>query len=251
VLESLLQLLRRQAAERATSPLMGSFLISWAVWNYKFIVILFSSATVLRTFELIHLVAFPDVASILTRGLLFPAFTAAAYIFVYPYPAKFVFEFSRRRQKEISDIKRKIEDETPLTIEESRRLRLSVLRLEEEFSQQLARKDAELESLRERIEALSKNGPRKNIQTGDLEEGLRIEASQVQILRSLNELSGEASERDLLKRSKETKIRTEYDLGELVRLELLSKDYRQSVKDFVYEFTHRGRSHFLALETPR
>ncbi|HEY8095736.1 MAG TPA: hypothetical protein VIE65_06515, partial [Methylobacter sp.] len=48
----------------------------------------------------------------------------------------FVYAFTRNRQKEIHDIRRRIEDQTPLTIEESRKIRSDAIRKEDEHSQE-------------------------------------------------------------------------------------------------------------------
>lgn len=54
MLEDLLKAAREQAADRLTSPLIGSFIVSWCLWNYRFLVILFFDATVSQTFRLIE-----------------------------------------------------------------------------------------------------------------------------------------------------------------------------------------------------
>jgi hypothetical protein len=48
---------KAQLSERIASPLIGSFVISWCLWNYKFLVILFSASAfmwpVRETFSLV------------------------------------------------------------------------------------------------------------------------------------------------------------------------------------------------------
>lgn len=109
--------------DRLSNPLLGSFILSWCLWNYKFLVILFSAASVTTTFKLVDSTAFPDTYTVFTQGLAFPMLTAMAYIFIYPYPAKFVYGFTGRRQREINELRRLIDNETPLTLEESRAIR--------------------------------------------------------------------------------------------------------------------------------
>lgn len=68
LLDDLLTSAKQTLVERLASPLLGSFAAAWCVWNYKFLVVLFSSAGVSQTFALIEKFAFPDAWSILIRG---------------------------------------------------------------------------------------------------------------------------------------------------------------------------------------
>lgn len=49
MLKEIVDAAKEQASERLASPLTGSFTVSWAPWNYKSLVILFSAASVSRT----------------------------------------------------------------------------------------------------------------------------------------------------------------------------------------------------------
>lgn len=244
--EQVIKSVQAQISERTASPLMGSFLLSWCLWNYKFLVILFSSASVSRTFDLIETVAFPNLSVILLKGVLLPAMTAAAYIFLYPYPAKYVYEFSRMRQKEINDIKRRIEEETPLTIEESRKIRAELARIEAEHSEQRDRKDREIERLKAQLNPPRAEDGNRGLVDEPSEEVRSIEPSQLFMLRLVEKLKGRAPEKTLLQRSTQSQVKTEFDLGELVQQSLLKRNYRGDAQDYVYEFTQAGRSYLLA-----
>nr|AEK77419.1 hypothetical protein [Stutzerimonas stutzeri] len=203
--------IRSQIDERLSNPLAGSFLISWCLWNYKFFVILFSSESVVKTFELIEIIVFPDVKVMLLKGLLYPAITSAIYIFLYPYPAKYVYEFSRKRQREIAEIKRRIEEETPLTIEESRRIRAELARIESEHTEQLDKKDREIERLKSQLSshesAKTNDSPKAPLKTQTT-----IEDSQLEILRLIEKHDGKRRRRALLKESEHSQVKTEFDL---------------------------------------
>ncbi|MDX1366806.1 hypothetical protein [Pseudomonas sp.] len=238
--------IKNQIDERLSNPLAGSFLLSWCLWNYKFFVILFSAENVIKTFELIDIIVFPDIKTTLLKGLLYPAITSAAYIFLYPYPAKYVYEFSRNRQREISEIKRRIEEETPLTLEESRRIRSELARIESEHTEQLDRKDREIERLKlQPANNESDHTIDKPTQAAPQAEEPLVE-SQLRILRHVEKLDGKAPEKKLIQISSESQTKTEYDLGELVNKGLLSRNFRGAANDYVYTFTHSGRSYLLA-----
>jgi hypothetical protein len=99
MLEHFFEPVRDTLQERLASPLLASFTASWCLWNYKFIVILFSANSVERTFQLIDEVAFPDIPTILTKGVLYPTIAACIYIFLFPYPTRWVYGFTKRQKK--------------------------------------------------------------------------------------------------------------------------------------------------------
>lgn len=183
--EELVKAIQSQVKERLISPLMGAFVVSWGLWNYKFLVILFSEESVRRSFQMIDELAYPYWWSFLVCGIVAPLATALIYIFVYPYPAKYVFQFTRKRQRELLEIKREIEDETPLTIEESRRIKRDLAKLEEDFNAQLDKKESEVARLKEEVASL-----REQNQDGQVvaDASVRSEAANVESAESLSEM---------------------------------------------------------------
>ncbi len=122
-MEDILKSLQQSLAERFSSPLLSSFLIAWAGWNYKFVMIVLSANTVTTTLDLIQRVAFPDWQAMLFRGAILPLASALLYILGYPYPARWVNGFVLRQQRANNKQRSQIEEETPLTLEESNALR--------------------------------------------------------------------------------------------------------------------------------
>lgn len=147
MLDDFIRSVNSQINERFSSPLLGGFLISWCLWNYQFLVILFSENTVTETFFLIQSIAFPDRVAIFLSGFLYPLITTLIYVFIYPYPAKFVYRFTQQKQKEINEIRRQISNETMLTLEESRALRKSVDERIQEQMERFDKKERENEEL--------------------------------------------------------------------------------------------------------
>lgn len=123
MLESLGKSISTIVDERLSSPLVSSFVIAWCLYNYKFLVILFSSASVSDTFRLIHEVSFPNYWIVFRDGFGVPLVATAIYIFLLPFPAKYVFEKWRRTQKEINAIKNRIDGDALLSLEDSRAMR--------------------------------------------------------------------------------------------------------------------------------
>ncbi|MDZ7663598.1 hypothetical protein [Thiohalophilus sp.] len=127
------------------------------IWNYKFLVTIFSSLRVDEKFTYISTFLYPDIYKCLLIGAIYPLVTAIAFIFIYPYPAKLVYSFARERQKELKEIKQRIEDETPLTHEESRKIRRKMAVLEIEHENEIERKNAEIQRLKDLADELSRD----------------------------------------------------------------------------------------------
>jgi hypothetical protein len=225
MLEEIITAAKEQAAERLASPIIGSFAVSWCLWNYKFLVILFSQASVSVTFALISKLAFPDTWSIAMRGVVLPLVSAAAYIFLYPYPAKFVYGFTRRRQKELNELRQEIEDETLLTREESRVLRSEALRADIAHREEMDRLNAELATAKAEIARMASAPSPSPAPEAPSPIPRRLTGSQSEMLQKLLGVGGRMFENALISRKGPEKVQGEFDVGELLRLELVDKQF--------------------------
>lgn len=249
MLDEIFQSAKQSLLERLSSPLLGAFVLSWCAWNWKFLVILFSDASVSGTFALVDQIAFPDYSAVLLRGLLFPLASACVYIFLYPYPARFIYEFSLRRQREINQTKQRIADETPLTLEESRRLRAEYVDNERRHVELVQRLNDEIARLNEALEARGKKDELTPL-TGAEKFYDKLDESQLELLRLLEKTGGESTESDLVKQSTETRVKTEFNIGELERRRLITKNYSNRVRAQLVAFTHEGRRVLLESQRP-
>ncbi|WP_312259937.1 hypothetical protein [Limnohabitans sp.] len=231
---------KAQLSERIASPLIGSFAISWCLWNYKFLVILFSYASVSHTFVLVDTIVFPSIWSLIFNGVLFPAATTFAYIFVYPYPAKYVYEFTRHRQKEINEVRQRIEDETLLTIEESRKIRAEVIQTEKAHQEIVDRLNGEISRLK--LE-MTNGQPEPPTVPPAVDESSKeaVTPTQLAVLKLLENAGGKMDENILIQFSNESKVKTEFDLHELVKLEMINSRTDMRTGKVTYEFLHEGR----------
>jgi hypothetical protein len=151
MIDELVKTVRLHLSERLTSPLMGAYIVSWCLWNYKTILVLLSAEPVLDKFRILHDVVYPDWQHIVGPGLLLPLVMCLVYLYLYPYPAKAVYVYTRKRQREILEARRKSEDETPLTIEDSRKIKDQLAKAEIAHYEEIDRKDAEIERLKVQI----------------------------------------------------------------------------------------------------
>lgn len=147
--------LKASLYDRMVSPLFGAFLISWCLWNYRFVLVLFSSMKIDKKFTYIDQILYPHQFpySLYEFFPLFvgPLLAAILFIILYPYPAKWVYRYARTRQKELKEIRQKIEDETPLTIEEAQKIRKNHLLAQMEFQKDLDQKESEITRLKKLV----------------------------------------------------------------------------------------------------
>jgi DNA-binding MarR family transcriptional regulator len=107
--------------ERTTNPLTSAFVLSWALWNYKFFVLLFSDESPSSTFAAID-VLYPRPDIYFRGGFLYPAITALIYVFIYPYITEKVVKFYRKRQVSIANTLKVVEEQRVRTVAEVTRM---------------------------------------------------------------------------------------------------------------------------------
>lgn len=117
--------LRMYLNERIASPLLGSLAISWCIWNYKFILLIFSSLKYQDKLRMISIL-YSDHYDLYVTGLLFPLLTSLFYLFIFPYPSKFVYSHSLSHQKRLNEIKQEKENQQLLSLERSLEIRAEV-----------------------------------------------------------------------------------------------------------------------------
>lgn len=251
MLDDLAKTVKAQLYERVSSPLLGAFTISWIAWNYRFLLVLVSSMPIAEKFAYIDNNIFNSYQNIFLHGTLYPLITTLSLIFIYPFPAKFVYEYWRTRQRELKEVQQRIDDETPLTREEARELRHEAIKARIEFEQELGRRSDEVAKLKETIKELqpiansspikqAKAAQQKKVETNSA----ALDDNQVQMLKSIAESSNGLRVTDLIPSSGNEKIRAEYNLGELEAKAYASRDF-ESGRGYVISPTHSGRSYLI------
>ncbi len=254
MLDDLAKTVKAQLYERASSPLLGAFAISWIAWNYRFVLVLLSSMPAAEKFTFIDANIFNSYQAIFLRGTLYPLFTTLALIFIYPIPAKFVYEYWRRRQRDLKEIQQRIDDETPLTREEARELRHETLKARLEFEQELEHRSAEITRLKETIKELQ---PREKEEVNrtkkqaklpsqkSTETSTELDDNQVEMLKKVANSATGLAQKGLIASSGNDKILAEYNLGELEARSYVSRNYSSNSQDYVLTATHPGRAYLV------
>lgn len=247
MLDDLSKSIKAQLYERVSSPLLASFGISWLAWNYRFVLALISSLPFNEKLAFIDTQIFPTYERVLLQGGLYPLATALLLIFVYPIPAKFVYEYWKKRQKELKEVQQRIDDETPMSHEEAREIRREALQASLEFDKEIQTKSAEIARLKELIEELQQVGASKPVQVPiSIEPVLpsqadEIDDAQAAMLDEVARASDGINKAVLLERTPGDKILAEYNLGELKRLDLVTITYSAGGR-YTVKVTHEGRA---------
>lgn len=243
--DDLAKSVKAQLYERVSSPLLASFMLAWAAWNYRFILVVVSAVPTTEKFSYIDSQIFPTYQEMALRGALYPLFTALFLIFVYPVPAKYVYQYSRRRQKELKEIQQQIDDETPLTNEEARQLRRDALAASIEYDKALQSRAAEITRLKELVEELQTQSIPKPAEVPQLEGEERTESvsdlDENQIL-MLEKIAKSKPIKGHLIAAEPDRILAEYNLGELLNGEYVSQAIDRETRDYRVSATHKGRT---------
>lgn len=224
--------------DRLSSPLIGSFLVSWCLWNWKFLVILFSDANISQTFNMIESISFPDLKSIFIFGVACPLITSLFYIFLYPFPARFVYGYVLNQNRKNNELRQSISKETLLTKEESEYFKtkyIDVIKRQQDAIQLLNDKIADLT-------ITSNNAAEGKIDKSEVvDKSLNspLTESQLIILKKISSMGEAATQSDVLLFSKLDKLQVKYDLEELVRKKYLNISVNESFIK-VYQLTHEG-----------
>lgn len=191
MLEELSKTVKAQLYERVSSPLLGSFILAWCGWNYKFILVLISSMDVDKKIAFINANLYPSTWDRALEAFIYPLATTIILIFVYPWPARWVFSFSRRQQVALKKLQQAIDDDTPLSIEDARELRRSNNKIAADFEEEITRYKNQIERQRAQLDIASES--LKN--QGDAKQHLAQLLEQIASQQRLNnDLSGRLKE---------------------------------------------------------
>jgi len=145
--DDIVKSIREYVSDRFMSPLGASLTVSWCLWNYKALLVVFSGESAIRKIHLLHLI-YQDTGYSIVHLIAGPLAAAAFYIIAFPYPSNWVYSYSLRRRKEALNLKREIDDQTVLTQEESRSLRNRFTEMEIQHTTESVRLSNTIDSLK-------------------------------------------------------------------------------------------------------
>lgn len=240
--------IKAQLYERVSSPLLASFSLSWAVWNYRFILVIVSSMSPNEKIAYIDSHIFQSSQDVFLRGTLYPLITALCLIFVYPIPARYVYQYWRKKQKELKEVQQQIDDETPLTKEEARQIRREALTASLEYDRAIQSQSAEIARLKELVETLqapNSSAPenRSDSDNKDVPSSVSVvlDDSQIKMLEKIAKAHSGVLHRQLIASANDN-VLAEYNLGELINGEYVLRKYDRNDEDYRITATHKGRA---------
>ncbi|WP_156919303.1 hypothetical protein [Azovibrio restrictus] len=159
MIDELSKTIKAQLYERVGSPLFSSFAISWACWNYKFILVIISSMGAVEKLNYINTHLFNTPLDYLLNGTLLPTVTALLIIYVYPIPARHVYEYHRKKQQELKKLQHKIDGETVITKEEKWEIIESAERQKNDYESRIEKLIQDNNLLKNRLAHIEQNTP--------------------------------------------------------------------------------------------
>lgn len=134
--EELKNSIKAKLYDFAYTPFMSSYVISWILFNHKYLLVYFGTSTL--DDKLLYL-------GECHVEFLFPLYVALIYVFIYPAIALVFYYVTLWYNKQTMRIKQRIEDETPITQEKARELKREHYKLADE-------RDRALDKLKEKEE---------------------------------------------------------------------------------------------------
>lgn len=146
--------------ERVTSPLYGTLIVSWIIWNWKIIYLTFFIDS--RKIENNKIDYIIDNFSNLEHIIYYPILSTIIIITVIPFLSNGAFWLNLKFKKWRVDEKNKIEDKQLLSIEQSIDIRKELREKEKDFQELLSKKDLEIKLLEKEIESYNPSKTKNN-----------------------------------------------------------------------------------------
>ncbi len=248
MLEEFSKTVKSQLYERASSPLLGSFIIAWCIWNHRFIMVIFSELSFQEKITYIDFHVFGGWPDSFINGIIIPLIAALFMIIIYPWPARFLYGYWRIQQNKIKSAQQKIDGDVLLSADESREIRQAEIKAKIEFDALLRSKNEEIASLREIIEAMNNQLLSRQAQNQDVQienkPNDELSDSQMKLLNVISN-SGFVYKDEVIGKS-EDRLGMKFDFGELLNRKLISENYvGGSTSDYKVEITHEGTTRLI------
>lgn len=174
--------------QRVTSPLFGTFIVSWIVLNWKILYATFiiDSDKIEQT-KIDYIVSnFNDVGNLIW----YPLISTFLLITIIPFVSNGAYWVSLKFEQWRIDNKHKIERKKLLTLEQSIQLREQILDYEKKFETLLNEKDEEIKQLKLLIEKSSKD---ENTNTGQIKLDSNEDKIEKRIIEIFNKVNNNSS----------------------------------------------------------
>lgn len=134
--------------ERTSSPLLGAFIFYWIIFNYKFLIVLFSDLKPIEKFNEISSNVYPTELEQYGYGIIFPIIITLVYILIFPIISNRIHKIWIKHQNQLKEIS----NGKVLTKKEFGELQQKFTELELSFDDKFHKKDSEILKLKSSIE---------------------------------------------------------------------------------------------------
>ncbi|MRX08863.1 hypothetical protein GJ697_13555 [Pseudoduganella sp. FT25W] len=254
-MDDLVKSVKAQLYDRLSSPLLFTFFASLVAWNYRAVLIVVSSLSPSDKFLSLDLLSLGWEHQELYWPLhlfIFPITTSAVYIFALPWAEKFVFEYTLQRKKDLKIARQKIEDETPMSNEEARELRNLGEVASKEYDAIIKRRQEEIAALKVEISELKEQIRVLTAKPTTSENSNVLSVPQRVLLAQIYKMGGSGVAKYALFKdlSDDERLKLQYNIDELSRLEMISENtsYEDEQDDHGYEaigLTALGRKYLV------
>lgn len=136
-----------------SSPLFGAFIISWIIFNYRFLLVVVSDLPIDEKLNFIDCVIYPNFWWLMLWTALAPFAVSILGILAYPIPAHRIYKYTLEYQKKLNQIKQEIDDETLLTKEQSIKARREVAERETVYETEFDKLTTKIENLKRQLDS--------------------------------------------------------------------------------------------------
>lgn len=183
--------------ERLGSPLLGTYLVSWPVCNFKVILYIFSDIKVEEKIQAIDSILFSSLEA-MQHSFGIPLIIALGYVFLLPFPTTvasvftlWVNHFNRR-------LKQVIESQSLLSKEEAKMIIANSSRKEDELEDKISRRDQQIERLNQMLTNKQEELDAADTTQADLKAANRsLEVNYSELVRITSNLAAAHEHRNL------------------------------------------------------
>lgn len=220
--------------ERTTSPLYGTFIVSWIIWNWKIVYLtLFISAEKLNINKIDYILSnFWDPHYLIT----YPLISTIIFLTVVPFMSNAAYWLALRFNKWKKDQKNQINLKQLLTLEQSMELREQILVQQEKFEKLLENKNLEIKQLTLMIENVEhRPAPIESVNQNSIKQEDELTKLAERIKNNPSELKEYESMLHYIQNGYKLNINSKF----IALLE--SHDIIQTKGNGIYQFTQIGK----------
>jgi hypothetical protein len=252
-IDEILSGVRQSLSDRLSSPFWGSFLISWSIINYEVYLILFSDNSVTTTIALMDSLIFTDAWTFALNALVGPLLASLAYIYLYPYPARWFYEHTLKQQLAQNKVKQRIENTRLLSVEESLEIKFQNFTLRQNHAQEVSDLKQQIDLLERKLNEREKHFIDEFGQPTDalpeIQKDDDISDNEFSILERVAGIEG-GLKTEVLKESLPLKaVDIDYAIDQLNEKEMIDTTRLGRFK--TVHLTPRGRAKFVMLRDSR